>query len=82
MKSKWKCLCVRSAKFRDVLNIWDMYPGDPGNPGCEYAGVVARTGEDVTSVKVGDAIIGMGDGWLKLFVVSKDKLVHRKPENF
>ncbi len=39
-------------------------------------------GEDVTSVKVGDAIIGMGDGCVKQFVVSKDKLVHRKPENF
>ncbi len=53
-----------------------------GNPGREYTGAVARTGEDVTSVKFGDAVIGMGDGCLKQFVVSKDKLVHRKPESF
>eukprot|EP01037_Dinobryon_pediforme_P033208 gene33208-38542_t len=26
--------------FRDVLNVMDMYPGDPGLPGCECAGVV------------------------------------------
>ena len=26
--------------FRDVLNVLDMYPGDPGLPGSDYAGVV------------------------------------------
>ena len=72
---------VRSLNFRDVLNIVDMHPGDPGNPGCEYAGVVVRTGEDETSVKVGDAVIVMGDGCMKRFVMSKDKIVHRRPEN-
>lgn len=30
--------------FRDVLNILGMYPGDPGAPGGDCAGVVAAVG--------------------------------------
>ena len=30
--------------FRDVLNILGMYPGDPGPPGGDCAGVVAEIG--------------------------------------
>ena len=30
--------------FRDVLNILGMYPGDPGEPGGDCAGVVAAVG--------------------------------------
>jgi len=30
--------------FRDVLNILGMYPGDPGDPGGDCAGVVAAVG--------------------------------------
>jgi len=26
--------------FRDVLNVLDMYPGDPGAPGSDCSGVV------------------------------------------
>lgn len=26
--------------FRDVLNVLGMYPGDPGNPGADVAGIV------------------------------------------
>ena len=30
--------------FRDVLNILGMYPGDPGEPGGDCAGIVAAVG--------------------------------------
>ncbi len=31
--------------FRDVLNVLGMYPGDPGAPGSDCAGVVQSKGE-------------------------------------
>ena len=33
--------------FRDVLNVLGMYPGDPGQPGGDVAGVVAAVGSAV-----------------------------------
>lgn len=33
--------------FRDVLNILGMYPGDPGEPGGDCAGVVCAAGPGV-----------------------------------
>lgn len=30
--------------FRDVLNILGMYPGDPGPPGGDCAGIVSEIG--------------------------------------
>ena len=34
--------------FRDVLNVLGMYPGDPGPPGGDCAGVVVKVGKGVT----------------------------------
>ena len=41
---------------RDVLNVLGMYPGDPGPPGSDCAGVVLRTGKGVTHLKPGEYI--------------------------
>ena len=30
--------------FKDVLNVLGMYPGDPGPPGIDCAGVVTSVG--------------------------------------
>ena len=30
--------------FRDVLNILGMYPGEPGDPGADFSGVVSALG--------------------------------------
>ena len=30
--------------FRDVLNILGMYPGEPGDPGADCAGIIAAVG--------------------------------------
>ena len=32
--------------FRDVLNVLDMYPGDPGPPGGDFSGVVMQLSSD------------------------------------
>ena len=38
---------------RDVLNVLGMYPGDPGPPGSDCAGVVLRVGNGVQHLQPG-----------------------------
>ena len=45
--------------FRDVLNVLDLYPGDPGPLGGECAGEVVAVGEGVTHVRPGDEVIAL-----------------------
>ena len=40
--------------FRDVLNVLGMYPGDPGPPGADCAGVVIAIGKGVHGVVQGN----------------------------
>lgn len=42
--------------FRDVLNVLGMYPGDPGPPGGDCAGVVVAVGPDSNGLKSGTAL--------------------------
>lgn len=42
--------------FRDLLNILGMYPGDPGPPGSDFAGVITAVGDDVNHVQPGNNI--------------------------
>jgi NADPH:quinone reductase-like Zn-dependent oxidoreductase len=53
---------VAGLNFRDVLNVLGMYPGDPGPPGVEFAGVICRVGPGVSHVRVGDEVVGIGTG--------------------
>ena len=39
--------------FRDVLNVLGMYPGDPGAPGADCAGVVVAVGSAVQQLHTG-----------------------------
>ncbi|BBY38207.1 putative polyketide synthase [Mycobacterium mantenii] len=48
--------------FRDVLNVLDLYPGDPGPIGGDFAGVVTQLGEGVTGVEVGQRVYGFMQG--------------------
>ena len=50
--------------FRDVLNVLGMYPGDPGPPGADCAGVVVATGAGVTNLTPGMAVFGLAPGCL------------------
>jgi len=48
--------------FADVFAIWGLYSATPKGvfiPGLEYAGVVLQTGKDVTSLQVGDRVMGV-----------------------
>ena len=48
--------------FRDVLNVLGMYPGDPGAPGSDCAGVVVAS--RVPGLSVGDEVFGLVHGAL------------------
>ena len=37
--------------FRDVLNVLGMYPGDPGEPGGDVAGIVEAVGSGLCKHK-------------------------------
>ncbi|CAG9466967.1 unnamed protein product [Pedinophyceae sp. YPF-701] len=51
--------------FRDVLNVLGMYPGDPGLPGADMAGVVVGVGEGVRAgVAAGSRVVGLAVGSL------------------
>jgi acyl transferase domain-containing protein/NADPH:quinone reductase-like Zn-dependent oxidoreductase/short-subunit dehydrogenase len=48
--------------FRDVLTVLGMYPGPPPPLGLEFCGRVVRTGEGVTTYKLGDRVAGIAWG--------------------
>ena len=59
-------LAVRAVgiNFRDVLNVLGMYPGDPGPPGGDCAGVVTAVGAGVANLQPGMAVFGLAAGSL------------------
>jgi NADPH:quinone reductase-like Zn-dependent oxidoreductase len=65
-------LSVRAVgiNFRDVLNVLGMYPGDPGAPGSDCAGVNRRTGE---------ALFGLASGALGTCVVAPAAMLAPMP---
>ena len=65
--------------FRDVLNVLGMYPGDPGAPGLECAGVVVAVGPGVDAPHVGDAVVAIAPSAFDTHVVTRAELVVDKP---
>jgi NADPH:quinone reductase-like Zn-dependent oxidoreductase len=57
-------VAVRAAglNFRDVLSALGAYPGDPGPPGGELAGVITAVGEGVSDLATGDRVFGLATG--------------------
>jgi acyl transferase domain-containing protein/NAD(P)-dependent dehydrogenase (short-subunit alcohol dehydrogenase family)/acyl carrier protein len=65
--------------FRDVLGTLGLYPGDPGPPGAECAGVVAALGPDVDDLHIGDAVVAVAPGSFATYVTTRASLVAPKP---
>ena len=65
--------------FRDVLNVLGMYPGDPGPPGADCAGVVKATGPGVTDLQPGMAVFGLAPGCLGSHVHADASCLVPKP---
>ncbi|MEW2119044.1 SDR family NAD(P)-dependent oxidoreductase [Streptomyces sp. NPDC005474] len=68
--------------FRDVLNVLGMYPGDPGLPGLEAAGVVVEVGRGVSGFAVGDRVMGLATGSFGPEVVSDFRTWSRFPDGW
>ena len=66
--------------FRDVLNAMDLYPGDPGPLGGEFAGKVTEVGKAVKNIHIGDTVCGFGAGAFANKVVTIPDLVAIVPE--
>ena len=58
--------------FRDVLNVLGMYPGDPGAPGGDFAGVFAASGA---------AVFGLAPGCLGAAVWANPATLAPKPSH-
>jgi acyl transferase domain-containing protein/acyl carrier protein len=73
-------LSVRAVgiNFRDVLNVLGMYPGDPGPPGGDCAGVVVQAAPDC-GLTVGQRVFGLAAGSLGSHVIASAKTVVALP---
>ncbi len=68
--------------FRDVLNALGLYPDGAGPLGGECAGDVARVGEGVRDLRVGDRVVAMAAGCFASHVITKRELVALTPAGF
>ncbi|MFI7221131.1 SDR family NAD(P)-dependent oxidoreductase [Micromonospora maritima] len=75
---------VRAAglNFRDVLNALGLYPGDPGPPGGEAAGVVVEVGAEVTDLRPGDRVLGVFTGCFGPVAVTDRRLLAPVPDGW
>ncbi|OII77756.1 polyketide synthase [Cryptosporidium andersoni] len=65
--------------FRDVLNVMNLYPGDPDEPGSDFSGIITEKGSDVHLYSVGDQVWGFAKGCFKSHIVTVQNLVSIKP---
>ena len=78
--------CITACTFlcsRDVLNVLGMYPGDPGPPGGDFAGIVARvpSGSAASGLQPGDAVFGLAAGSLGSYVHASVATLAPMPAN-
>lgn len=65
--------------FKDVLNVLDMVPGDPGPLGTECAGRITAIGSGVTGFQVGDDVIALATDCFRSFITVHADSVFPKP---
>jgi NADPH:quinone reductase-like Zn-dependent oxidoreductase/NAD(P)-dependent dehydrogenase (short-subunit alcohol dehydrogenase family)/acyl carrier protein len=76
-------IAVRAAglNFRDVLLALGVYPGE-ATIGGEGSGIVLEVGPEVSTLAVGDRVMGLLDGAIGPFVVADSRLLARIPEGW
>eukprot|EP00916_Digyalum_oweni_P013491 GHVL01022154.1.p1 GENE.GHVL01022154.1~~GHVL01022154.1.p1 ORF type:complete len:1485 (-),score=343.65 GHVL01022154.1:17-4027(-) len=82
LNNDWISMRIRCVglNFRDLLNVLDMYPGDPGPPGSDCSGIITEMGSSVTHLKVGDDVFGIATGGaLRTIQSTIGDLVQKKP---
>ena len=67
--------------FRDVLNVLDLYPGDPGPLGGECAGEIAAVGEGVEQFKPGDHVVALAPASFASYALTLAEFAAPKPEH-
>ncbi|MFE4061804.1 beta-ketoacyl synthase N-terminal-like domain-containing protein, partial [Streptomyces sp. NPDC059096] len=75
-------VAIRAAgvNFRDVLISLGEYPdAENARMGSEGAGVVTEIGPAVSTVAVGDRVMGLGSNWFGSFTVVDERVVVRVP---
>ncbi|CAE7840888.1 pikAII [Symbiodinium sp. CCMP2592] len=61
--------------FRDVLNVLDLYPGDPGEPGLDCSGIVLDGPHAAHAALPGTRLFGISFGCLRTFATIKDRSI-------
>ena len=72
-------VAAAGVNFRDVLNSLGMYPDPDLLLGWEAAGVVVEVGEQVSSLVVGDRVLGLVAGAFAAVGVADERLLVRVP---
>jgi acyl transferase domain-containing protein/NADPH:quinone reductase-like Zn-dependent oxidoreductase/acyl carrier protein len=67
--------------FRDVLNVLDLYPGDPGPLGGECAGEIAAVGEGVVYLKPGDHVVALAPASFATYALTLAEFAAPQPEH-
>src|SRR5208337_4449794 len=67
--------------FRDVLNVLNLYPGDPGALGGECAGEIVAVGPGVEHFRPGDAVVGLAPASFASYVTTLAEFVAPKPQH-
>ena len=70
--------------FPDVLQPKGLYQDQPDTPfvlGLEFSGVVQETGTDCRQLKVGDRIVGMGQGALGEYSSAREQMCFKLPDS-
>ena len=67
--------------FRDVLNVMDLYPGDPGPLGGECAGEITAIGEGVEHLRPGDQVVAFAPASFASYAVTLAEFVAPKPKH-
>ncbi len=67
--------------FRDVLNVLNLYPGDPGPLGGECAGEIVAVGSGVERFRPGDAVFGLAPASFASYVTTLAEFVAPKPQH-